>query len=159
MSDARFEDGAERPLRLMAETAEDLPVLSTLLQDALGQPTEMKWQRTRRRFAMLLKRFRWEDREAATRRGRKFERVQSMLVIEDVLAVRSTGVDAGDPDLILSVLSLEFSPGEDWTGSLLFTLSGDGEIAVDVEAINLTLTDVTRPYVAPTNRAPDHGVD
>ncbi|MEL7416296.1 MAG: hypothetical protein AAGJ92_10465 [Pseudomonadota bacterium] len=30
---------------------------------------------------------------------------------------------------------------------------------MDVEAINLTLTDVTRPYVAPTNRAPDHGVD
>lgn len=158
MSDARFEDGAEKPLRLLAETAEDIPVLSTLLQDALGQPSEMKWQKGRRRFAMLLKRFRWEDREMAHRMGRGFERVQSMLVIDDVRAVRSSGVDATDREVILSVLSLAFTPGEDGTGTLLFTLSGDGEIAVDVEAVNLRLADVTRPYLAPTKKAPDHGV-
>ena len=159
MSDARFEDGAEKPLRLLAETAEDIPVLSTLLQDALGQPSEMKWQKGRRRFAMLFKRFRWEDREMAHRMGRGFERVQSMLVIDDVRAVRSSGVDAIDREVILSVLSLAFTPGEDGTGTLLFTLSGDGEIAVDVEAVNLRLADVTRPYLAPTKKAPDHGVD
>ena len=37
MDDARFEDAAERPLRLKAETPEDLAVLSALLQDAVGK--------------------------------------------------------------------------------------------------------------------------
>ena len=33
--DARFEHGAERPLRLRAESPEDLQVVSALLQDAV----------------------------------------------------------------------------------------------------------------------------
>jgi hypothetical protein len=40
----------------------------------------MKWDRKRRRFAVLLNRFRWEDREAAERRPP--ERVRALLVIE-----------------------------------------------------------------------------
>ena len=41
MSDARFEDGAEQPLRLMAQDADDLAVLSALLQDAVFPIIEM----------------------------------------------------------------------------------------------------------------------
>ena len=37
MTDARFEDGAERALRLRAETPEDLAVISALTQDALAE--------------------------------------------------------------------------------------------------------------------------
>ena len=33
--DAKFEDGVERPLRLIAVDAEDLQVLSALVQDAV----------------------------------------------------------------------------------------------------------------------------
>jgi hypothetical protein len=32
----------------------------------------------------------------------------------------------------------------------------DGAIAIDVECINVTLKDVTRPYVAPSRKAPNH---
>ena len=50
MSDARFEDGAEQPLRLLAQDADDLAVLSALLQDAVFAIIEMTYARKRRRL-------------------------------------------------------------------------------------------------------------
>jgi hypothetical protein len=154
--DARFEDGAERPLRLKAEDQEDLSVISALVQDAVLPANEMRWERPRRRFSCLLNRFRWEDKPAAERQKRQPERVQSLLVIEDVLNVAQQGLDARDADTVLSLLALAFEPGEDGTGRLLLTFAGDGAVALDVEAINVVLQDVTRPYTSVAGRAPTH---
>jgi len=149
--DARFEDGAHAALRLMAETPEDIPVISALVQDAVFTCADMRWEPRRRRFAVLLNRFRWEDRDIHPP-----ERVRSLLVASDVRGVSSQGVDRSDPDLVLSCLSLAWEPGADGTGRLVLTLAGDGAIALDAECINLALTDVTRPYAAPSGRAPKH---
>ena len=43
MADARFEDGGEAPLHLVAQDAEDLAVISALVQDAVFPITEMKF--------------------------------------------------------------------------------------------------------------------
>ena len=48
--DATFEDGRESPLYLGAEDADDLQVISTLVQDAIGPASEMKWRKRARRF-------------------------------------------------------------------------------------------------------------
>ena len=156
MSDARFEDGREAPLRLKALDVADLSVMSALVQDAVFPAAEMTFDRKTRRFAILLNRFRWEDAEGATARRRDFERVQAVLVIEDVQAVQSQGVPQGDADTVLSLLSLTFEAGEDGGGRLVLTLAGDGAIACDVEALEVVLRDVTRPYIAPSRRAPHH---
>lgn len=154
--DARFEDGAEAPLRLRALDADDLNVLSALVQDAVFPITEMTWSAKDRRFAILLNRFRWEDAPNAQARKRSFERVQSVLVVEDVQKVQSQGLDRGEKDVVLSLLSLSWAPGEDGTGRLTLELAGDGAIALDVEALEVVLRDVTRPYNAPSGRAPGH---
>lgn len=159
VEDARFEDGGERPLRLLALDAEDLRVISTLCQDAVFPVTEMTWQPRRRRFALLLNRFRWEDRDKAARRGRPVERVQSVLTVLDVEKVKSQGVDRGESDVVMSLLSISFEAGEDGTGQLVLTLAGDGAIALDVEALEVALEDVTRPYVAPSKHTPAHPED
>ena len=156
MTDARFQDGGEAPLRLVAQDADDLKVLSALVQDAVLPVTELKFDPRRRRFAALLNRFRWEDREQAQRSGRPFERVRSLLVIEDVRKVQSMGFDRADTDQVLSLLSLSFDPGEDGTGRLTLVLAGDGAVALDVEALEVRLDDVTRPYRAPSGKAPRH---
>ncbi|MCA3514114.1 MAG: DUF2948 family protein [Rhodobacter sp.] len=159
MADARFEDAADAPLHLVARDAGDLAVLSALVQDAVFPVGEMRWQKGRRRFALLINRFRWEDRDAAERAGRRFERVQSLLVVDEVLSVRTQGLDRRERDLVLSLLSITFEPGEDGTGRVLLTLAGDGALAVQVEALEVTLKDVTRPYLAPSGHAPKHPVD
>lgn len=156
MSDATFEDGAEAPLRLQALDTGDLEVLSSLVQDAVLPASEIKFLKKHRRLALLINRFRWEDVPAAERRGRKFERVQSVLSIENAQRVLSQGIDQSDSDLILSILSLGFEAGEDGTGRISLTLAGDGVIAADVEALDVTLSDVTRPYLAPSGHRPDH---
>ncbi len=152
--DARFADGVERPLRLRAFDAEDLAVISALVQDAVLGAADLRWQRDKRRFALLVNRFRWED-EARAARAQDFERVRAVLAIEDVTAVQSTGLTR-DGSVVLSLLSVTFEPGEDGTGRVLLTLAGDGAIAVTVEALEVVLQDVTRPYRAPSGRAPGH---
>lgn len=156
MTDARFEDGDAKPLRIRAEDAEDLQVVSSLVQDAICPGSEMKWRKAARQFAILVNRFRWEDHATAQRIGRAAERVQSLLVIEDAMHVATQGVQPGDADTVLSLLSLAFEPGEDGTGAMVLTFAGDGAVKVDVEAINVTLHDVTRPYVAPSGKSPSH---
>ena len=158
MADARFEDATEAPLHLVARDAEDLAVLSALVQDAVFPITEMRWQAGRRRFGLLINRFRWEDRDAAERAGRRFERVQSLLVVDEALSVRTQGIDRQDREMVLSLLSVTFEPGPDGTGRVILTLAGDGALALEVEALEVTLKDVTRPYAAPSGHAPGHPV-
>lgn len=156
MADARFEDADEGPLRLIAQTAEDVQVVSSLVQDAVLPITEMRYDRKARRFVLLLNRFRWEDKAAAEVSKRDYERVRSLLVVEDVLSVKSYGIDRSDKDMILSLLSVGFTAGEEGMGVVELTLAGDGVISIAVEALDLRLEDVTRPYVAPSRQAPNH---
>ncbi|MCU0904476.1 MAG: DUF2948 family protein [Tabrizicola sp.] len=156
MTDARFQDGGEGPLRLIARDVEDLKVISTLLQDAVLPVTEMTYDPKRRRFALLLNRFRWEDRTEAEQVGRAYERVRSLLVVDDVRKVQSMGFDRAEKDLVLSLLSMDFTPGVDGMGRLTLTLAGDGAVALDVETLEVRLDDVTRPYRAPSGKVPHH---
>lgn len=157
MADATFEDGREAPLNLGALDVDDLQVLSTLAQDAVFPITEMRWLPKERRFAILFNRFRWEDRAAAEKRGRSVERVQSLFVVENVLGVASQGVDLKDRDMICALLSISFEETEEGAGFLYLTLAGDGGVRLNVEALEVGMKDVTRPYSAPSGKAPDHG--
>ncbi|OUS20377.1 hypothetical protein A9Q95_08330 [Rhodobacterales bacterium 59_46_T64] len=151
--DATFEEGREAPLNLGAMDAADLKVISALVQDAVFPATEMTWRPRARRFALLLNRMRWEDQGGARHAP---ERVQSVLSFENVLSVASQGVSRDDKDLVLSVLTIAFDPGEDGAGHVILTLAGDGAIRLAVESIEATLKDVTRPYVAPSKKTPQH---
>ncbi len=157
MSDARYEDGAERAVMLEAQDVEDLVVISALVQDAVFPITEMRYAKARREFALLVNRFRWEDRDFAERDTRGYERAQSVLLVRDVVSVQTSGIDRADADTVLSLLSVGFEPGPDGTGRLTLVLAGDGAVALEVEALNLALRDVTRPWLAPSKTAPTHG--
>lgn len=159
LEDARFEDAGGTPLRLAAVAPEDLKVVSALLQDSVTTRADMAWLARRRRFTALLNRFRWEDREAAERQGRPFERVRSLLSVEGVLKVRSDGIDPEDREAILSLLSIAFEPGEEGAGRLCLVFAGDGEVALDVECLDVKLVDVTRPYIAQAKTPPHHALD
>ena len=152
MTDARFEDGAESPLRLITRDAAGLEVISALLQDAVFPITEMQYAPGRRRFALMVNRLRREMASGPV------ERVQSLLVFDEVLSVRSQGIDRGDRDTVLSLLAVRFDGTEDGAGEVVLTLAGDGAIALSVDALDATLRDVTRPYLAPSGRVPEHGV-
>lgn len=157
--DASFRDGAEKPLNLGAVDQEDLKVLASLAQDAVFPISELSWRPKERRLALLLNRFRWEDLDAAERQSRTPERVQSVLVLDHVQTVSSFGIDRNDRDTVLSLLDIQFEASDDVSGFVTLILAGDGAIRAEVEALELSLKDVTKPYGAPSKRAPDHNLD
>ena len=105
MADACFEDGETRPINLVAHDEDDLAVVSALVQDAVLTAGDLRYQKSKRRFALLINRFRWEDGTA-----RKPERVRTLLVFDDVTVVQGQGVDQTDPEMVLSLLSVGFAP-------------------------------------------------
>ena len=151
--DARFEDANDEPLRLKVNDSDDLVVVSALIQDAVFAADDAHWDRQRREFSMLLNRFRWEHRAKAD----DFERVRSVLMVKDAMNVLSDIVRGGGAPAAYSLLSIGFAPGEDGTGTVTLTLSGDREISVEVECLDASLTDVTRPYGAISRSRPGHG--
>lgn len=155
--DARFADADPTPLALRAEDEADLRIISALVQDAILPASEILHDARTRRLALLINRFRWEDAETAQAEGRGYERVRSLLVINDVLGLTSDGI-AREDDTVLELLSLDWQPGEDGTGRVILNFAGDGTLTAEVECINLDLRDVTQPYLAPSGKAPRHPV-
>ena len=152
--DASFEDGAEQAVRLGAATADDLAVISALAQDAVCKVARIQYMPRLRRFSFMLYRFRWEDKTDAEKQKRGYERVSSALIIDDVEAVKATGVDQSDPEFVFNILGIEFAPGDDGAGAVTIRCSGGATFIFKVEALNITLTDLTQPWAAAA--APKH---
>lgn len=161
MADARFEDAgfSDAPLRLKIESAEDVPIVSALVQDAVGLAGEITWMPRRRRLVMLVNRFRWEDKAEAEQVGRPFERVRSALTFDSVLSVKASGLDPKEKDMVYSVLNMSWTPIEDAAGSLEIALAGDGALSLKMECLDGQLMDLTRPWEAKSGSVPDHKLD
>lgn len=141
MTDASFADGdpgADRRLSLRAEDAEGLTVVSALMQDSVGKTVDTAWMPTRRIFALMVNRFRWEHGEDAG----SWERCRCGLHAENVLAVRATGFDPAKAQEVFELLALTFDPGEDGTGTLTITCAGGATFALDVEALDVRMADM-----------------
>lgn len=141
-----------KPLRLLAEEAEDLEVISAAVQDAVVKAENLNYEARKHRFSLELNRYRWEDGVQKRRDG---ERVRSLLAFDGVLGVKTRAITKADPELILSLLQVTFTPDETPPGgkvTLLF--AGDGEIVLTVEVLDATLLD--SDYVWATRNTPSH---
>jgi hypothetical protein len=141
-----------RALRLIAEDTADLEVISSAVQDAVLKAENLKFDRKRRRFTLEVNRFQWED--SKSKRGPQ-SRVRSLLAFDGVLSVKTRAITKADPDLVLSILAVSFDPAaEPPGGTIKILFSGDGELALEVEAIDATLLDSA--YEWSTRQRPDH---
>ena len=151
-SDARYEDGGDRPLKLKAIDSNDLKVIASLIQDSVVPKPEISWRSKEHRFALLINRFRWEDN--LNLRGS--ERVQSLLIFDDVTKVSSKGIDQENESSVLSLLTVFWQDLKDASGRFELVFSGESVISLEVECINVLLQDVTRPYYSPSKKRPNH---
>ncbi len=158
MSDARFEDApySDRPLRLRAVGEDDLAVISSLAQDAVGKAGDIVWMPKKRRLVVLVNRFRWETHIGEPTEPRPCERVRTALTIEGVQKVRARGLDPHEKERVFELLVLLFHPGDGPAGTLTLTMAGDAELAADVECLELLLTDLSRPWTAKAQKKPVH---
>jgi hypothetical protein len=148
-------------LRLRAIDAMDLSVIAAHLQDAIAQVGDMAYQPQKRRFAMMLNRFMWEDVEDDKREGPKaddgYRRVRSALHFDGVQRVQTQGLKLGAKEAVAELLTLAFEGQSEPAGTIKMTFAGGGAIKLDVECLDAWLTDVSAPW--PTPHRPGHGVE
>lgn len=145
--DASYED-AYKPVRLAARDAQDLAVLSALLQDAVTRSGDMAFLAKERRFALVASRYRWEEPEAQ-------ERVRVGVHFDTVLRAQVKGLDPTVKEQPVSILAVRFEPAAEPPGGVIhIACAGGVEAALEVEAIEAALRDLSHPYAA--KRRPEH---
>ena len=135
------------PLRLLAEDAEDLHVISAALQDAIMRPVDIVWEPAARRVTIALSRFCWECGGT---------RVMAAMQFGDVISVKSRRLPRG-PETALELLAMEFAPDEAPGGRVIMMFAGGGDLRIDVECLDAVLTDLSDRW--PARIAPTHLAD
>ena len=144
--DASFSEGADRALYLGAFTPQDVEIISTILQDSIFCIYDLDWLKKKQRVAVLVNRFRWENKSEYIEKNSAPERVKSLLIIDNVLNISSQGIDRSDSTAPLNLLNLDLKRQKNIFLTLL--LSNFGAIKFELDAIELSIKDVTRPYKA-----------
>lgn len=139
-----------KSLRLIAEDAVDLKIVSAALQDAVAQVGDIRFDPKARRLDLLLNRFRWEDVRGKT----GGERVRAALQLAGVLTVQAKRLRREPKDAVVSLLSIDFHPGDAPAGVVTLAFAGGGELRCEVECVDAMLADVSAPW--PTRRRPAH---
>ena len=162
-------------LKLRAHDAEDLRIVSAVLQDALVPVRDMDQVPRERRFAMVVNRFRWEARApladlpdmpresweggvAPTRTGDAafedaplYERVQCGVTFDRVARVQTLGISRGEASRIVNLLAV--MPERE---GVRLSFSGGGEIFLQGRWVVCHLEDLGEPW--PTRWRPSHDV-
>ncbi len=90
---------AHQPLRLLADDPEDLAVMSSALQDAVGTIGDIAFEPAQRRLTLALNRFRWE-----TPGAKGGQRVRTALQFGCVLSVKAQRLRQDVKQGVLSLL-------------------------------------------------------
>ncbi|MDD9910390.1 MAG: DUF2948 family protein [Ahrensia sp.] len=146
-----------KDLKLLALDEEDLMVVSAHIQDSVLRTADIVYNRNDGRLLLGINRFAWEASPARRLFSRKDERRRSLLQVDRVSALRSTGISQSDPDAVLSILTVSFlrSEGNDPSGTVTITCSGDAALQADVECIEVRLADQGGAWAA--RGRPRHG--
>jgi hypothetical protein len=122
-------------LRLTAADEADLAVISAQMQDALLKRADLRFDKKRRRFACVVNRFAWDATPAKQRR-------RAGLHFDDVLAVKSFGLEKANADAVLSLLAITFLKSEGLAGTITLNFSAGIQIKLEVSCVNATLADL-----------------
>jgi hypothetical protein len=143
----------DEPLKLLALDEDDLGIISAHVQDAVLTVGDLAWRPAERRFALAMNRFDWQGAITHPRR-RDFERRRAILRFDRVMGAQVMGINPKATDTVLELLTVGFTPGDAPRGSIVLTFAGGGSIRLDVEVIEVALTDLGGAWG--TRSAPAH---
>ena len=148
-------------MRLLAETEEDLEVLSALLQDSIIPGEDMHHDRGGRRFVMVVNRFCWDlpPVEGVTSQdgGPVYERRLCGVQIRHVTAVRQTGMPADRRAALLNLLAIRADTDGAGAVRLEWLFSGGAALQFDIDSLSVIAEDIDTGQ--PTPNRPVHDVD
>jgi hypothetical protein len=139
------------PLKLVALDRDDIEVVSTHLQDAVVNASDIHWRPAENRVVVGLNRFDWE---AANGGIPALQRRRAVLRFERVRSCRCRNVDAIGRGDILNLLAVEFAEDDPPGGVVTLVFSGDAALRLEVECLEVELTDLGPAWSA--RGRPDH---
>jgi hypothetical protein len=158
--------GGSLPLRLRAEDAEDLAVISACLQDALVAVRDIAYDPDTRVFVLVANRFRWEDCPGAGGNA-PFERTLCGVTFGHIAAASYRGFDRGEKDRILALLAIRpvsdalsggGPTGEKRPGVTIdLEFAGNAQIRLAAAMLRVRARDFGNPW--PTAWQPLHALD
>jgi hypothetical protein len=137
----------ETPLKLKGRDAEDVQVISAVLQDAIVPVCDMAWRPAENEFVMVVQRFRCEQDMASPEHG--CERVCSAVHVRGVESVQVRGIDLENRDVMLDLLAV-MPEGK----MLQFVFAGGGRVRLQLADWSMILEDFGAPW--PVTQAPRH---
>jgi hypothetical protein len=143
-------------LRLRAEDAEDLAVISACLQDALVAVRDLAYDRDTGTFVLVANRFRWEGSGGGPAEGAPFERTLCGVAFEEIDEVAYRGFHRSEEDRILALLAIRtiFGAGG---GIIDLEFAAGAAIRLSTAAIRCRVRDFGEPW--PTVWQPGHPLD
>jgi len=157
--EARRPAGSGNGLRLRAEDAEDLAVISACVQDALVAVRDLAYDRETRNFLLVANRFRWEASSTETAVG-TFERTLCAITFEGIDDVAYRGFHRSEEHRILSLLAINWGPAQPpgQAGAVIdLEFAAGATIRLNASAIRCRLRDFGEPW--PTVWHPGHPLD
>jgi len=136
------------PLKLRARDADDLTVISSVLQDALMPLGDIAYLEDENSLYVVMNRYRWENGA-----GGPAERVHRGLRFDAVRNVRYRNIDRRNRGQFLSFLALFYESDADG-GAVTIQFAGDAVIRLEVGGLYGMLSDFGEPW--PAVRAPEH---
>ena len=126
------------PLKLRAVDAEDVQIISAILQDSIVPVCDMAWQKPEGRFIMVTQRLCREAEDQTL-----LNRVCCAVDLSGVTAVQTHGLDLGDPTRMLELLMLGLD-GE----TLHMIFADDARIRITFSDWSLKVEDFGEPWPA-----------
>jgi hypothetical protein len=149
------------PLRLRAADAEDVAVFAAHLQDAIVQIGDMAYLPAKRRFAMVLNRFMWEDLQPGdgphADDEAPYRRTRTAVHFDGVLRARTHRLKLADKSAVTNLLTLTCETGEDGAGIIEMVFSGGGAVRLEIECVDGWFNDLGAPWS--TRNLPQHDPD
>ena len=142
-------------LRLRAEDAEDIAVISACLQDSLVPVRDLAYDRSARNFVLVANRFRWET-NGADIANPVFERILCGVSFGAVDGVVYRGFKRNEDDRLLALLAVRSTVSA--TGVTIdLEFAGEATIRLSAAAIICHARDFGEPW--PTVWQPGHDTD
>ncbi|AWM03679.1 DUF2948 family protein [Bradyrhizobium amphicarpaeae] len=130
-------------LKLIALDADDLAVISTHVQDARVQVSDIIWRQSEKRLVVGMSRLDWEQTLEGQTEPR---RLVSALRFDRVLACKARNIDLAAPEKVMDLVGIEFHPRDGLErepgGSALLLFAEGGAVRLDVECLECELTDL-----------------
>ncbi len=155
-----------KPLKIRAEDEADLEVVSACLQDAVVSAGEVSFDPDRRRFAMAIDRFMWEQTSVKQVTGNpakkwprsqsRLHRVEGGLHFESVLSVKTQNFPRSEGLNHFELLTIHCDPEEQGAATITLVFAGGSAIRLEVECIDCYVIDTGQPIGA--QRRPRHPV-